>query len=108
MKIQHIRPLLYRFSYFNYEDGDHKYPRFSFDKSQYVYRILLLDKGSLDVCACGKTERLGAGDALYLLPGESYRLLPCGEDFSLYNLFFDFLDNRPIKENDSNTCIFMK
>ena len=108
MKIQKIHPLLYHISYFKYLDGDYKYPKISFDKSQYVYRILLVDKGTLDVCVGGKTERIKAGDALYLLPGETYRLLPCGKDFSLYNLFFDFLDDRPIKGKNRNTCVFMK
>lgn len=108
MKIQSIRPLLYHLYYFKYVDGDHKFPKISLDKSQYVYRILLLDKGALDVCVGGKTERIKAGDALYLLPGDTYRLLPCGEDFSLYNLFFDFLDDRAIKESISNSCVFMK
>ena len=108
MKIQKINPRLYHISYFKYVDGDNKYPKISFDKSQYVYRILLVDKGALDVYVGGKTERIMAGDALYLLPGEIYRLLPCGEDFSLYNLFFDFLDDRPINENNRNHCVFMK
>ena len=35
-------------------------------------------------------------------------LMTCGEDFSLYNLFFDFLDDRPIRENNRSACIFMK
>ena len=108
MKIQNIRPLIYRLSYFKYLDADNKYPRISLDKSQYVYRILLIDKGSLDVCVGGKKERIRAGEALYLLPGDIYRLLPCGEDFSLYNMFFDFLDDRPIKENKPPNCVFMK
>lgn len=108
MRTQKINPWLYHISYFRYVDGDYKYPKISFDKSQYVYRILIVDQGALDVCVCGKTERVKAGDALYLLPGEVYRLLPCGEDFSLYNLFFDFLDDRPIKEGNRNTCVFMK
>jgi len=108
MKIQSIRPFLYNLSYFKYVDGDHKCPKISFDKSQYVYRILLIDKGALDVCIGGKTERIKAGDALYLLPGEIYRLLPCGEDFSLYNLFFDFLEDRPVEENKRNNCVFMQ
>lgn len=108
MKIQNIHPLIYRLSYFKYSDADNKYPKISLDKSQYVYRILLIDKGELDVCVGGKTERIKAGEALYLLPGEIYRLLPCGEDFSLYNLFFDYLDDRQIKESKPKTCVFMK
>ena len=108
MKIRNIRPLVYRLSYFQYKNGDHKFPKISFDKSQYVYHILLIDTGSLDVCVNGKTERLTKGDSLYLLPGDVYRLFPCGEDFSLYNLFFDFLDSRPVRESDRNNCVFLK
>ena len=108
MKAQSIRPVLYRLSHFSYTEGEHKYPRFSLDKSQYIYRILAIEKGSLDVSFCGKTERIKAGDALYLLPGEVYRLIPCGEDFSLYNLFFDFRDDRPKKEGIYGSCVFMK
>ena len=106
MKISEIRPSLHRISYFQYVQRDRECPKISFEKSQYVYHILLLDKGMLDVCVGGKTERIKAGDALYLLPGEVYRLIPCEEDFSLYNLFFDFLDDRA--KAVSNTCVFMK
>ena len=108
MKIQKIHPLLYHISYFKYLDGDYKYPKISFDKSQYVYRLLTVDKGALDVYVDGKTERIRAGDTLYLLPGETYRLLPCGEDFSLYNLFFDYLDGRTVQDNRYNTRVFLK
>ncbi len=108
MKIQNARPLIYRLFYFNYMDADNKFPGLSLEKSQYVYHVLLIDKGALDVCVGGKTERIKAGDALYLLPGERYRLIPCGEDFSLYNMFFDFLDNRQAKENKRKNCVFMK
>lgn len=108
MKIQSIHPVLYRLSYFKYAEADRSRPKISFEKSQYVYRILLVEQGALDVCIGGKTERIQAGDALYLLPGEIYRLLPVGEAFSLYNLFFDFLEDRPIKESNRNACIFMK
>ena len=76
MKLQNIRPLLYRLTYFKYVDGEDKFPNLSLDKSQYVYHILLLEKGTLDVHVGGKTERIKAGDALYLLPGDIYRLLP--------------------------------
>ena len=107
MKLQSIQPLLFRLSYFKYVADDPKCPKISFDKTQYVYRILLIDKGALDVCMGGRTERLKAGDALYLLPGEIYRLFPCKEDFALYNLFFDFLDDRPIQANNHTACVFM-
>ena len=69
MKIRSIRPLLYSLSHFNYVDGDHKYQNISMEKSQYVYRIILLDKGELDVCVGKRKSRIEQGDALYLLPG---------------------------------------
>ena len=108
MKTQSIRPILYNISYFKYVEREHKFPNISLDKSQYAYRILLLDRGELDVLVGEKKERLRAGDALYLLPGDTYRLLPCGGDFSIYNLFLDFLDDRPVKEKFRGACIFMK
>lgn len=107
MTVHNIRPSLYRISYFEYAIGEYKYSKISFEKSQYVYHVLLIDGGSLDVSVGGKTEHVKAGDAVYLLPGEAYRLLPCGEDFSLYNIFFDFLDDRPIDEDKRNGCVFM-
>lgn len=108
MKIRSIRPSLYHLSYFKYVDGDHKYSKISSEKSQYVYRILLINEGTLDVWMGGKTERIEAGDALYLLPGEIYRLFPCGKNFSLYSLFFDFCDERSASGNPYNTCVFMQ
>ena len=108
MKIKDICPSLYRLSYFTYTKGEHRWPKIALDKSQYVYRILLIDKGALDVCVGNTTARLCAGDALYLLPGECYRLSPSKEDFALYNLFFDFLDERPMKESKHTACVFMK
>ena len=107
MRIQNIRPLLHHISYFKYVIGEYRYPKISLEKSQYVYHILLIDKGKLDVCVGGKTERIAAGEAVYLLPGEVYRLLPCGEDFSLYNLFFDFLEDRSSNEAQSGFCVFI-
>lgn len=105
MKIQSICPTLQNMVYFQYESGGQQRPKISSYKSQYAYHILLIDKGKLDVFVNGKTERIRAGDALYLLPGEVYRLLPCGEDFSLYNLFFDFLDDRITNEKRYSACV---
>jgi AraC-like DNA-binding protein len=106
MNIQSICPSLYNISYFKYADGRSKYPKISFEKSQYVYRVLLIEQGSLEVFMRGKVERLEAGDALYLLPGEVYRLLPSEEAFSLYNLFFNFCDESNAYSDKYNYCIF--
>lgn len=107
MKIQEIRPILYRIAYFEHIEKEHKRPRITLDKTQYAYHLLLIDKGALEVCIGEKREKVKAGDALYLLPGEVYRLLPCGEDFSLFNLFFDFLEDRSAKEVKYSECVFM-
>ena len=105
MKIQDIRPTLQNLVYFKYEaDGQHR-PKLSAYKSQYAYHVLLLDRGRLDVFVNGRIERIKPGDAVYLLPGEVYRLLPCGEDFSLYNLFFDFLEDRITNQKSCSACV---
>ena len=108
MKLNNISPSLYNFSYFKYVDAENKYPKISFEKSQYVYRIISVAEGSFDVLINGKKERLEAGDAVYLLPGEVYRILPRGEDFSIYNLFFDFFDIENINDNRLKYCAFME
>ena len=105
MKIQDIRPTLQNLVHFKYEaDGQHR-PKLSAYKSQYAYHVLLLDRGRLDVFVNGRIERIKPGDAVYLLPGEVYRLLPCGEDFSLYNLFFDFLEDRITNQKSCSACV---
>ena len=108
MKINDICPSLYHLSYFKYVDREHKYPRISYEKSQYAYHIILLEKGTVDISVGGKTIRIEAADALYLLPGDVYRILPCGSDFSLFNLFFDFCDRDNIGDNRYNSCVFMQ
>lgn len=106
MKLQSICPSLYRLGYFKYEDGKRQYPKLSFEKSQYVYHIISVETGAFDVLINGKCERAEAGDVLYLLPGDIYRILPCGTDFSLYNLFFDFRDPLTSADNRYQTCVF--
>ena len=108
MRIQNIRPLLHHISYFKYVIGEYRNPKISLEKSQYVYHILLIDKGKLDVCVGGKTERIAAGEAVYLLPGEVYRLLPCGEDFSLYNLSFNFNEVSDSSDIKNKSCVFLE
>ncbi|MBE6601822.1 MAG: AraC family transcriptional regulator [Ruminococcaceae bacterium] len=108
MKIQSICPTLQNIVYFKYEAKEQRSPKITSYKSQYVYHVLLVDKGELDVFVRGNTERIKAGDALYLLPGEIYRLLPCGEDFSLYNLFFDFQDVRITTEKTYSACVLLQ
>lgn len=108
MKIQDISPVLHNLVYFQYESGERSYPKITSYKSQYAYHVLLISKGRLDVFVGDRLEHVKAGDAVYLLPGEVYRLMPCNEDFSLYNLFFDFCNDRIPTEPKYGACVLMQ
>lgn len=58
------------------------------EKSQYVYRFLLLTEGSLTARLAGEPLLLRTGDLLYLPPGARYRLA-ADAPFSLYQISFD-------------------
>ena len=58
------------------------------EKTQYVYRFLVLAEGELRVFLGGGRTLLRAGDLLYLPPGERYRLA-ADSPFSLYQVAFD-------------------
>ena len=107
MKIQNIYPVLYGLSYFKYTKKE-DVQSITRKKSQYVYRILLIDKGALNVSVNNKTERIQAGDALYLLPGDIYRLVPCDGDFSLYNLSFNFNEAGDSPSIMNKSCVFLE
>ncbi|MBQ8432798.1 MAG: helix-turn-helix transcriptional regulator [Clostridia bacterium] len=64
-------------------------PRIQDLKSQYVYRMMVITKGRLAVTLGEEWLTVRAGDLLYLLPGEAYRLEP-EEEFALISIFFDF------------------
>lgn len=50
---------------------------------------MYVDTGRLSIELCGVKRGLRAGDLVYILPGDEYRLEPVGKDFGLINLFFD-------------------
>lgn len=106
MKLQDIIPRLHKLYYFKYLDKSGAATKISFEKTQYGYRLLTVDKGELDVWVDGKTHRLQIGDVLYLTPGARYRLLPRGVDFVLYNLFFGFFDES-LEETLPMRCVFL-
>lgn len=106
MKTTDILPELYNLSYFKYVHGERKYSRLSLEKTQYSYRFIAVGDGRLTVSCAGKTEEMVAGDVLYLLPGDSYRIIPNKCDFSLYSVYFDLIKS----EGDNaqkGQCIFM-
>lgn len=74
---------------FNYRVGDRRYTRICNKKSQYSYRFMYVEAGRLSIELCGVSHRLRAGDLVYILPGDEYRLEPVGKDFRLINVFFD-------------------
>ena len=106
MKITDILPELYNLSYFKYVHGERKYSRLSLEKTQYSYRFITVGEGRLTVSCAGRTEEMCAGDILYLLPGESYRINPSKSDFSLYSAYFDFRESMGDKAQKGQ-CIFM-
>lgn len=107
MKLQDISPRLHKLYYFKYLNKGGAATKISFEKTQYGYRLLTVDKGELDVCVDEKTYRLQIGDVLYLTPGARYRLLPRGVDFTLYNLFFSFLNESLEEESLPLQCVFL-
>ena len=91
MTLCELTPVMRRLFYFAYQHTGEKNKKISYEKTQYTYRFLYVNEGFFDVYVSGKTQRLAAGDLLFLTPKERYRLLPASSDFSLYNLFFDFV-----------------
>ena len=107
MRLCEIEPIMRHLFYFTYRQGVCEYKKISFEKTQYTYRFLFVDKGALDVTIDGKTERIGAGDLLFLTPGDRYRLLPIDSDFSIYNLFFEIIKDNEAPKGAPSVCIFM-
>lgn len=108
MKLGDIFVQLTDFYRFRYCEKEQKYSRLSWEKTQYSYRLIYVERGFLDVCIEERTERLQVGDIVYLTPGTVYRLLPCGGDFSLCNLFFSFLCAGTEKRGEDRTgCVFL-
>ena len=58
-------------------------------KTAYCYRIMCLAAGRCGLVLNGE-EEFRAGDILFLLPGERYRILNSHGDFTVVNIFFDF------------------
>ena len=58
------------------------------EKSQYVYRMLILAEGALSVLLAGESHTLRTGDLLYLPPGERYRLA-AEAPFAVLQVSFD-------------------
>ena len=107
MRVCEIMPIVRHLFYFTYRQGESGYQKISFEKTQYTYRFLFVDKGRLDIRIDGRVERIGAGDLLFLTPGDRYRLLPTDSDFSVYNLFFDILRVGEIPTDAPSSCVFI-
>lgn len=76
---------LHRFTYGKQNSGRTTLMR---EKTQYVYRFLIFEEGSADAILGGRRLSCGAGDLLYLPPGECYRLL-AEKAFSVLQVSFD-------------------
>ena len=103
MKVENISPKVYGIAYFKKLENA---PKLSFEKTQYSYRFIIVMEGKIDVFLQGKTHNLVAGDVVYLLPGEPYRLLTKDADFSLLSIYFGYVDN-DVKDSNLETCVFL-
>lgn len=101
--MQTLNPCLYTVHRYSYARGASRREMISREKSQYVYRFLVLDEGALSVLLDGRWLAMGRGDLLYLPPGVRYRLA-AEEGFSLYQVAFDLFG----RERDSRAplCVF--
>lgn len=105
LNIFQISPIVYTVAKFNYSHRESCYRRMNSVKTQYVYRFLHVNKGSLTVNINGVDYICNQGDVIYLVPGERYRLIPCQQDFELNSVFFDFVEQKA-KERNVNSCVY--
>ena len=92
---------------FHYRQGDKARAKISHPKTQYAHRFIYFTGGELDVTVCGERRRVGAGTVVYLVPGEEYRLLPSGKDFSLVNIFFELMPREDVPREMMLSCVFL-
>ena len=93
MKVYQINPIVYSSQKFTFSSLKNDYKKINSLKTQYVYRFLIIQSGQVKVEINGKEFTCQRGDVVYLMPGDFYRFIPCGHDFSLYNVFFDYFYN---------------
>lgn len=92
MKVCQINPVVYSARNFNFLASKNDYKKINSLKTQYVYRFLTVKSGKVNVEINGREYNCSRGDVIYLIPGDFYRLKPCGCDFSFYNVFFDYFE----------------
>ena len=83
-----------------------RYRRLSDGKTQEVHRLLYVERGELSVEIAGVRSTASAGDVLYLVPGEVYRLWPSEGGFTLLNVFFDPVPVATVGRV-TETCLFV-
>ena len=98
-----LAPYLYNIHRFTYGKQDSGRVTLLREKTQYVYRFLIFEAGQATAILGGRRLTCRAGDMLYLVPGEYYRL--SAEDaFSVlqvsFDLYGDAADARPL------CCVF--
>lgn len=101
--MQTLNPCLYTVHRYSYARGAGRREMLSREKSQYVYRFLVLDEGALSVLLDGRWMAMGRGDLLYLPPGVRYRLAS-EEGFSLYQVAFDLFGQK--RDSRTPLCVF--
>ena len=86
-----LRPVLYHVGRFTHTRRGAHSSLFAREKTQYVYRFLILLEGEVTAILGSSRYTLCRGDLLYLVPGERYRLITEGE-LSLLQVSFDLVE----------------
>ena len=106
MEISKTQLRLYSAQIFNYKHSETKYTRLESVKTQYVYRFLSVIDGQLRVMLNEKEYSCKKGDVVFLRPGDTYSFVNCNQDFSVFNVFFDFLERARLSQK-VNACIYV-
>lgn len=104
MEISSIQPILYSAQIFNYKAKENRYSRFENEKTQYSYRFLAIIDGKLNVCINQKDYVCHKGGIVFLRPGDTYCFENCDQDFSMFNIFFDFVESGA--KSNKTSCVY--
>ena len=104
MELSKIQPILYSAQIFNYKAKENRYTRFANEKTQYSYRFLAVTDGRLNVCINQKDYVCHKGSIVFLRPGDTYRFENCDQDFSMFNVFFDFVEK--VEKGNQTACVY--
>lgn len=75
-------------------------------KNQYFYRIMAFTQGTATVVLNNRYIISNKNDILYLLPDTPYQILNSHGDFSVINIYFDYLSKTLVSEELAHKTLF--